>query len=226
MIYPALLEDANKRNKDSMAGQLSLFDIVDDEVKKDFEVKMPNVGEFDKETLLSFEKEVLGIYVSGHPLEDYEEFLSKNVTNKTSDFVLQEVTEKPLVMHDAKTVVGGMLTAVTVKTTRKNQMMAFLTLEDVYGTVEIMVFPRDYEKYRSQLLVDKKVFVVGKAAVEEDRPAKVILHLKNPALFIRISILPYLCFTNSYISISAFSFSKSTTQNCTSVFSPISFWIC
>ena len=175
LIYAQILDEVNREKKDSIAGQMTLFDFVDDDQKEAFEIQFPNVEEYEKEELLAMEKEVLGIYVSGHPLEDYEELLSKNVTNKTSDFILQEETDKPLVMHDAKTVVGGMLTAVTVKTTKKNQMMAFLTLEDVYGTVEIMVFPRDYEKYRSQLLVDRKVFVVGKVAVEEDRPAKVIL---------------------------------------------------
>ncbi|MBQ4530803.1 MAG: DNA polymerase III subunit alpha, partial [Lachnospiraceae bacterium] len=175
LVYAQILDEVNREKKDSIAGQMNLFDFVDEDQKAAFEIQFPNVEEYEKEERLAMEKEVLGIYVSGHPLEDYEQLLSKNITNKTSDFILQEDTDKPLVTHEAKTIVGGMLNAVTVKTTRKNQMMAFLTLEDVYGTVEVMVFPRDYEKYRSQLLVDKKVFVVGKVTVEEDRPAKIIL---------------------------------------------------
>lgn len=175
LVYAQILDEVSREKKDSIAGQMSLFDFVDEDQKQAFEIQFPNVEEYEKEERLAMEKEVLGIYVSGHPLEDYEKLLKKNVTNKTSDFILQEDTDRPLVSHDAKTIVGGMITAVTVKTTRTNQMMAFLTLEDVYGTVEIIVFPRDYEKYRSMLFVDKKVFVVGKVAVEEDRPAKIIL---------------------------------------------------
>jgi len=91
------------------------------------------------------------------------------------DFALQEESNQPRVTQDAKAIIGGMITGITVKTTRTNSMMAFLTLEDMYGSVEIIVFPRDFEKNRSMFVEDRKVFIVGKVAVEEERPAKLIL---------------------------------------------------
>ena len=174
MVYPALLDNANKRNKDSMAGQLSLFDIVDEEIKKDFEVKMPNVGEFDKETLLSYEKEVLGIYVSGHPLEGYMDVMQKVTTSRTSDFMMDEETGE-IALHDGSTaVIGGLLNSKTIKHTRNDQMMAFITIEDMVGTVEVIVFPRDYEKYSSFLVEDSKLFIKGRVSLEEEKDGRLI----------------------------------------------------
>lgn len=175
LVYAQILDEVAREKKDGIAGQMSLMDFLGGGAKEQFEVKYPNVAEYEKEELLAMEKEVLGIYVSGHPLENYLAIMEKNITNKTSDFLLQEDTNRPLVKHEAKTIVGGMLTGITVKTTKYNTMMAFLTLEDIYGTVEVVVFSRDFEKNRAMFVEDKKVFVIGKVTVEEERPAKVIL---------------------------------------------------
>ena len=175
LVYAQILEEVNREKKDSIAGQMSLFDFVDEEQKAAFEIHLPNVEEYEKAQRLAMEKEVLGIYVSGHPLEEDTLLLQKNITNVTLDFALQEETNAPLVKGDAKAVVGGMITNITVKTTRTNQMMAFLTVEDMYGSVEVLVFPRDYEKNRPLFVEDEKVFIIGKVSVEEDRPAKIIL---------------------------------------------------
>ena len=175
LIYAQILDEVNREKKDSIAGQMSLFDFVDDDLKEAFEIQLPKVKEYEKEERLAMEKEVLGIYVSGHPLEDYQELLQKNITNTTLQFALQEDINRPLVLDGEKVVVGGMLTGLTTKMTRNNQMMAFFTIEDMFGSVEVLVFPRDYEKNRSFLLEDQKVFVVGKVSVEEERPAKIIL---------------------------------------------------
>lgn len=175
LVYAQILDEVNREKKDGIAGQMTLMDFFGGEVKEQFEIHFPNVEEYGKEEYLAMEKEVLGIYVSGHPLEEYLPLMNKNITNTTLDFVLQEDTDKPRVVADAKTIVGGMITGITVKTTKTNAMMAFLTLEDMYGTVEIIVFPRDYEKNRAKFVADKKVFIQGRVAVEEERPAKVIL---------------------------------------------------
>ena len=175
LIYAQILDEVNREKKDSIAGQMSLFDFVDDDLKEAFEIQLPKVKEYEKEERLAMEKEVLGIYVSGHPLEEYQELLQKNITNTTLQFALQEDINRPLVLDGEKVVVGGMLTGLTTKMTRNNQMMAFFTIEDMFGSVEVLVFPRDYEKNRSFLLEDQKVFVVGKVSVEEERPAKIIL---------------------------------------------------
>lgn len=175
LIYAQVLDEVNREKKDGIAGQMSLMDFFGGEIKEQFEIHFPNVEDFKKEERLAMEKEVLGMYVSGHPLEADTELLQKNITNTTLDFALQEESNQPRVVQDAKAIIGGMITGITVKTTRTNSMMAFLTLEDMYGTVEIIVFPRDFEKNRSMFVEDQKVFIVGKVAVEEERPAKLIL---------------------------------------------------
>lgn len=175
LIYAQVLDEVNREKKDGIAGQMSLMDFFGGEVKEQFEIHFPNVEDFKKEERLAMEKEVLGMYVSGHPLEDDTELLQKNITNTTLDFALQEESNQPRVNQDAKAIIGGMITGITIKTTRTNSMMAFLTLEDMYGTVEIIVFPRDFEKNRSMFVEDRKVFIVGKVSVEEERPAKLIL---------------------------------------------------
>lgn len=174
MIYVDVLDGINQERKNAMSGQLSLFDFVSEEDKKSYEVKLPDVGEYDKETLLSFEKEVLGIYVSGHPLEEYKPIWEKNITRSTADFELDDETGEVKVRDGESVVIGGMITGKSVKSTRTNSMMAFITLEDLFGTTEVIIFPKDYEANRSYLEIDQKVFVRGKAAVEEDKPAKVI----------------------------------------------------
>ncbi len=173
-IYVQIIDHVNQEKKYSMTGQMSLFDMVDDEQKKEFQIRMPDIGEYSKETLLAFEKEVLGIYVSGHPLEEYEEQWKKNISAFATEFQLDEENGRSKVRDGAKEMIGGMIIDKTIKHTRTNQMMAFLTLEDLTGTVEIVVFPRDYEKNREYLEVDSKVFIRGRVSEEEDRASKLI----------------------------------------------------
>ncbi|MCD7956027.1 MAG: DNA polymerase III subunit alpha [Lachnospiraceae bacterium] len=174
MGYPTIMDQVAAQKKDSVSGQISLFDLLGETEKAEFESRLPDVGEFDKEQLLAFEKEVLGIYISGHPLERYEEKWRRTITNVTTDFQLDEETGMPLVKDGARAVVGGMITNRTIKYTKKNQTMAFLTLEDLVGTVEVVVFPRDYENYNRYLTDDNKIFVRGRADCQDDKPGKLI----------------------------------------------------
>lgn len=173
MVYVKVLEDVNREKKDSITGQFSLFDFMGKEEKVE-EIQMPDVGEFTMDMLLGFEKEVLGIYVSGHPLQEFESLWKKNITAYSTDFVLDEETNHVKVEDGETAIIGGMITAKTVKATRNNSMMAFITLEDLFGNVEVIIFPRDYERYKEHLLEDNKVFIKGKITVEEDKPAKII----------------------------------------------------
>ena len=173
-IYIRIVEHVSQEKKYAMTGQMTLFDLVDDDQKSEFEIKLPDVGEYAKETSLAFEKEVLGIYISGHPLEAYEETWKRNISATTADFQPDEETGRAKVRDGAKEIVGGMITEKTVKATKTNQMMAFLTVEDLLGTVEIVVFPRDYEKNREYLEVDQKVFVKGRVSEEEEKASKLI----------------------------------------------------
>ncbi len=173
-IYIQIVDHVNQEKKYSMAGQMTLFDMVGEDQKEEFQIKLPDVGEYSRENLLAFEKEVLGIYVSGHPLEAYEEQWKKVITATTGDFQPDEETGQTKVRDGSREVIGGMITEKTVKHTKTNQMMAFLTVEDLMGTVEVVVFPRDYEKNREYLEADSKVFIRGRVAEEDERASKLI----------------------------------------------------
>lgn len=173
-VYATIIDQTASQKKSMMSGQMSLFDLVPEEERQDFEVKYPAVGEFEKEVLLGFEKEVLGIYLSGHPLEEYTQKLEKNVTASTMDFIRDEETQAVKILDNATVVVGGMISNKTVKFTKNNQAMAFLELEDMTGTVEVIVFPKTYEKYQRALTMDNKIFVVGRATVEDEQNGKII----------------------------------------------------
>ena len=168
-----LLESKAREKKTVMEGQLSFFDLATEEEKDNFQITFPNVGEYDKQTLLAFEKETIGIYVSGHPMEEYRELWEKNVTAKTSDFVVDE-DGKTVVEDNSNVVIGGMITSKKVKTTKTNQLMAFITIEDLVGTVEVLVFPKIYEKNRPSFTEENKVFVRGRASIGDDPVGKLI----------------------------------------------------
>ena len=173
-IYVQIVDHVNQEKKYAMTGQMTLFDMVGEEEKEQFEIKLPDVGEYSKENLLAFEKEVLGVYLSGHPLQEYEDKWRKSISATILDFQPDEETGRAKVHDGTREIVGGMITAKTIKHTKTNQMMAFLSLEDLVGTVEVIVFPRDYEKNREYLEIDKKIFVKGRVSEEEERPSKLI----------------------------------------------------
>ncbi len=173
-VYVQILESIHQDKKNNMAGQISLFDIADETEKENYEIKLPDVGEYSKEMRLSFEKEVLGIYISGHPLEEYQEIWQKNITNKTSDFLLDEETDTTVVKDGQSAVIGGIISDKRLKYTKNEKVMSFLLIEDLLGTVEVIVFPRDYEKFSDKLIEDKKVFIKGRVSVEDEKDAKLI----------------------------------------------------
>lgn len=174
LIAPELLDQRSKERKNSMEGQITLFDLAGEEEKSNYQITFPEVGEFEKEDLLAFEKETLGIYVSGHPLEAYEETWRNHITAVTVDFIVDEETQKTNVQDGSYVTIGGMITGKTVKTTRNNKMMAFITLEDLVGSVEVIVFPKDYESKRELFVEDSKVFIQGRASIGDDPVGKLI----------------------------------------------------
>lgn len=173
-VYVQILDSIHQDKKNNMAGQISLFDIAGEEEKESYEIRLPDVGEYSKEMKLSFEKEVLGIYVSGHPLEEYQEIWQKNITHKTTDFLLDEENDTTVVKDGQTAVIGGIITDKRLKYTKREKVMAFLQIEDLLGTTEVIVFPRDYEKYSDKLMEDKKVFISGHVSVEDEKDAKLI----------------------------------------------------
>lgn len=170
LVYADIVDNINNERKSNIAGQMSLFDMFEEKHDK---VNVPNAPEYDKEELLAYEKEVLGVYVSGHPMDDYEALWRKHITNVSSDFINDE-DNPPKVTEGQKATIGGIITAKTVKNTKTGKMMAFITVEDVFGAVEVLVFPRDYEKYRSQAVEDNKVFVTGRVSISEEENGKLV----------------------------------------------------
>ena len=180
LIYGQIMDEAAQKKKTELAGQMSLFDFAAEEDKEAFKVKIPVVAEYSKGDLLAFVKGVLGFYISGHPLEEYEEQWKRGISHVTTDFLPPEEGELPKVHDGERATVGGMITTKTMKATKTNKMMAFITIEDLVGTVEVIVFPRDYEKIGKMLNVDDKVFVSGRISAEEDRASKMILESIRP----------------------------------------------
>lgn len=174
MVYAEIVDAVNQEKKNAMTGQMSLFDLISDEEKEAYEIQMPKVEEYSKEELLSFEKEVLGVYISGHPLEEYEERWRKNITARTVDFQIDEELGISKAGDGEIAVIGGIITNKTVKYTRNNKVMAFLTIEDLVGTVEVVVFPNDYEKNVQKMEEDSKVFIRGKVQGDADKASKLI----------------------------------------------------
>ncbi len=174
MIAPELLDQKNKDRKNVLEGQLSLFDFAAEEEKQQYQITMPKVPEFPKGELLAFEKETLGIYVSGHPMDEYLETWKNSITAKTTDFMVDEETGRAVVEDGARATIGGMITARIVKLTKNGQQMAFVTLEDMVGSVEVIVFPRDYENKKHLLNEDAKVFISGRTSIGDDPAGRLI----------------------------------------------------
>ncbi len=172
--YVQIMDHIVHDRKNNMAGQMSLFDIVDESEKSSYDVQLPDVGEYSKDMILAFEKEVLGIYISGHPLEEFEDLWRRGITNTTADFVLEEESGETRVQDNAPCTIGGIIANKKIKYTKNDKIMAFLQIEDLVGTVEVIVFPRDYEKNSMKLLEDNKVFIKGHVSLEEDRDGKMI----------------------------------------------------
>lgn len=174
MIFPSIMDSVNSSKKNDIAGQMSLFDFASEEQQEELKISLPDVDEFDKEMTLAFEKELMGVYVSGHPLDDYITLLEKNVTATSGEFLVDEEMGVVTVEDGKDVILGGMITGVTVKYTKNNKTMAFLNLEDLTGAVEVVIFPNDYEANRTMISEGNKVFIKGKAQVEEEKDAKLI----------------------------------------------------
>lgn len=185
-IYKSILDGIGQARKNNIEGQLNLFELDMGEGNYQLQDDLPNVAEFVPRDKLAMEKEVLGIYVSGHPLAEYEDSLRRKISHSSIDFLpREEEEERQQIPDETKVIVGGMIASVSVKYTRNNDKMAFLTLEDFQGTMEIVVFPKVYQQYSELLLEEAVILVKGRSNVSADGEAKVIasqmqiLHLEE-----------------------------------------------
>ena len=179
MVYPIIMAQVTDERKKNATGQMSLLDFMGEAEKEAFDVEYPEVPEFSKDILLSGEKEVLGFYVSGHPLDDVREIIEKETDISSADFIAENdeedgtVAGEPAAKDGYTYSIGGLISEVTGKITKHNENMAFIKLEDLYGTLEIIVFPKTYEKYRGLIEKGKPVIVKGRAQISE-RESKMI----------------------------------------------------
>ena len=176
LMYDQIWESAARERKVQVTGQMSLFDYFGaGEGGLDPGVRMPDVEEFDQEQRLAYEKEVLGIYASGHPLEKYEALWRKNITALSTDFAINDETGQADRLADQSLAqIGGIVESVTMKYTKTGNSMAFLQVEDLVGSVEVLAFPRVYEKYRDCCVKDGRILVRGKVSLEDNKDAKLL----------------------------------------------------
>ena len=187
-ISDRMLDNANKQNKDSISGQMSLFDMMSQSDIEDssFDMRVPEIPEMSLKELLDNEKEVLGVYVSGHPLDEYSKLFGRKTTAKAADFAAGDGDgdennaedageEKKAKLPDgSKQTIGGIVIAMREITTKKGDQMCFVTLEDKTGAVEVVVFPRVFDKFRRILHNDAKLIISGKVSVDADSSSKLL----------------------------------------------------
>ncbi|MBQ6733968.1 MAG: DNA polymerase III subunit alpha [Lachnospiraceae bacterium] len=178
-VYAQILEQL-QAGKSGVAGQMSLFDFAPEETKQQFQIQLPEVGEFEKDILLEYEKEVLGVYLSGHPLEEDQALIKKHATATALDFMIDEESGVPAVTDGGHVTLGGMIAERRTKYTKNDKVMAFLQLEDMTGIVEVIVFPKTYDEYAAYLADDAKVFIRGRVSLEEEKDAKLIAEKITP----------------------------------------------
>ena len=182
--YPGIMSAAVEWRKNKMSGQMDLFGLPVEDGEEETIEKDPllDAPEFDDVIRLAFEKEVMGIYLTGHPLDRDEALWRRNITNLSSDFTYEETGEETeegskagtVLIDGQEVMIGGLITGRTIKATKNNKLMAFLTVEDLYGSVEVLVFPNTYERYKDLTVEDAKVFIRGRVSAEEEADSKLI----------------------------------------------------
>ena len=178
-VFERAMDGASRQQKSVIAGQISLFDMGGSEVKAP-PPPMPELPEFDKKTMLQMERETTGVYISGHPLDEYARELASLEVNSR---FLAELTEHPDhgMEYDQRVVrMGGLIAEKKMKAVKSGNMMAFVQLEDLYGVTEVLVFPKVYERVSAQLLTDEAVVMTGKLSMREDEEAKLLLERVAP----------------------------------------------
>ena len=179
MGYEKLLDSVSMDRKKNVKGQISLFDgfqMGEEIIEVEEEVSsIPTIEEFHERERLALEKEVLGMYVSGHPLGQYENELKNNTSIDNGKInSLKEDMEAYLNLDEKEVILGGMIANKRIQTTKKNDIMAFLELEDLYGTIEVIVFPQTLKQYNSILNEDNIIYIKGKLSIKEEESAKLI----------------------------------------------------
>ena len=186
-VYEKVLEGVAAEKKRNIEGQISLFSLGDEKLELP-KVRFPEIKEFSKKNLLSMEKEMTGLYISGHPLDEYKKSLSLQTSTtieeiyKANDIIKESIQSEAIeenflevtINDNDKVILGGIITEVKQKITRNNKMMAFIKLEDLTGTIEVIIFPRTLDNLREQIVEDSLVRIQGRVNLKEDELPKLI----------------------------------------------------
>ena len=179
IAYTGLLDSALSEKKQGIAGQMSLFDLMGEgEISTGF--ALPDVEDFPEELRLSYEKEVLCVYISGHPLQAYEGIIKKNITKRSTDFMIDEEIGIANVEDGQTETIGGIISDIAVRQTKKGDTFASIIVEDLVGSVQVFVWPDSYRKYKELLALDQKVFVTGRVRTERSLNAALMLSARLP----------------------------------------------
>ena len=190
-VHEKVIDSVVNSRKRNIKGQVSLFSQIEDDSVK---IQYPKIGEFTKKDMLALEKEMTGLYLSGHPLEEYVKTLKLQTDTKISDIVnvktLEEgFVEESKVKDGDRVTVGGVLSEVSKKITRNNDMMAFAKIEDLYGIVEIIIFPKVFQKFKNLIYDDSMIIVKGRVSVREEEDPKLLCENIEPLVRVDIDKL-------------------------------------
>ncbi|MFD3155746.1 DNA polymerase III subunit alpha [Haloimpatiens sp. FM7330] len=188
-VFEKVLDGVNNERKRNIQGQISMFDTVKTKVTS-FDIKYPNIKEFDKKYILAMEKEMTGLYISGHPLDEYKQSLKALVDTKISDIVSEESLEDNMVSNEKnlkvkdgdRVIIGGIISEVKRKITKNNTIMAFIKLEDLYGSIETIIFPKILEKYNKFINEDELVILSGRVSIKEEEQPKILCDSIEPLI--------------------------------------------
>lgn len=202
-VYEQVMDSAAQDKRRNIDGQISLFDMSKDETNSISDT-LPNIKEFESKRLLSMEKEMIGLYLSGHPLTEYADELNMITTMTTSGIVentgedMLEVGEGKMELDGKYVTMGGIISSVRIKATRNNSIMAFAVLEDMYGSVEMLIFPKILERYSKLIHEDDLVVIRGRLSIREDETPKLLVEnvnslkkFKDCKLYLKIPSIKY-----------------------------------
>ena len=214
--YEKLLESISMDRKKNLAGQVSLFDgfEMDESINNDIQsmYTLPHVKELEEKERLYLEKEVLGMYVSGHPLSQYKDEIKRNTTINNAE--LNEIKDDYITylnLNEREVTMGGIVINKTIRTTKRNDLMAIIELEDLFGVIEVIVFPQVLQKYNTIIQEDKIIYIDGRLSIKEDENAKLIAreirdmndsgNKDKPTLYLKINSIENKELVNDLISV-------------------------
>lgn len=175
-VYENIIDSVQRNRRNIIAGQVSMFDT--EKIKNAFQSEsLPELKEFDNRIKLSMEKEMMGIYVSGHPLDEYEDILNRSTSLHSAqimEYIEDDSVANDLIYDGSRVKMGGIILKLQNKITKNNHLMCFISLEDFYGEVEVIVFPKILDKYKHLIKVDNMIIIEGRLSFNHDEVPKLI----------------------------------------------------